>query len=228
MDAILNLGVQDYKSTLEFQRTLVDLRNQDRIGDTIIFVEHPDTYTAGIHRDEGAMLDRTIPVVYVERGGAYTFHGPGQVVIYLIINMKERKINIRDLIILVQNSVISVLSEYGIMADGRLNKETGVWVNNRKICSIGFAIREFSSYHGIALNVSTDLRKFYSIMPCGFNADIMTSVRKETGLEIEAEEVRIKLEHSLAEALKIKEFRKYSKINEFLQEFNVQLSGTVP
>ena len=228
VDAVLNLGRQDYGQTLEFQRILVDLRNQGRIGDALIFVEHTDTSTAGIHRDEGAILDPGIPVIYVERGGAYTFHGPGQVIVYFIVNMKERKINIRDLIILAQNSVISVLSEYGIRAEGRLNKETGVWVNERKICSIGFAIREFSSFHGIALNVSTDLKKFYSIMPCGFDAAIMTNVDKETGSNIGTEEVRAKLESALIAAMKIKEYKKYSKMSEFLQELNVQWSGIVP
>ena len=228
MDLVFNLGTQDYARILEFQHTLVDLRNSGRIGDALVFVEHPDTYTAGIHRDSGAMLDPSLPVIFVERGGAYTFHGPGQVIVYFVINMKERRTNVRDLIILVQDSIISLLSEYGIKAEGRLNKETGVWVQERKICSIGFAVRGFSTFHGIALNVSTDLNKFHSIMPCGFDASIMTSVRKETGSAIETEEVRSKLERRLVAALKMEKIKKYSNENTFLKDFNAQLSGTVP
>ncbi|MHB1708301.1 MAG: lipoyl(octanoyl) transferase LipB [Thermoplasmataceae archaeon] len=228
MDLVFNLGTHDYVRTLEFQHTLVDLRNSGRVGDALIFVEHPDTYTAGIHRDSGAMLDPSLPVIFVERGGAYTFHGPGQVIVYFVINMKERRINIRDLIIFVQNSIVSLLAEYGIKAEGRLNKETGVWVQERKICSIGFAVRGFSTFHGIALNVSTDLNKFHSIMPCGFDASIMTSVRRETGSTIETEEVRLKLERKLVAALKMEKIKKYLDENTFLKDFNVQLSGTVP
>ena len=228
MDLIFNLGTQEYARILEFQHTLVDLRNRGSIGDALVFVEHPDTYTAGIHRDSGARLDPSLPVIFVERGGAYTFHGPGQVIVYFIINMKERRINVRDLIILVQNSIVSLLSEYGIKAEGRLDKETGVWVQGRKICSIGFAVREFSTFHGIALNVSTDLNKFHSIMPCGFDASIMTSVRRETGSAIETEEVRSKLERKLGADLKMEKIKKYTNENTFLEDFNVQLSGTVP
>ena len=228
MDLVFNLGMQDYEQILEFQHALVELRNSGRIGDALVFVEHPDTYTAGIHRDSGAMLDPSLPVIFVERGGAYTFHGPGQVIVYFIINMRERRINVRDLIILVQNSIVSLLSEYGIKAEGRLDKETGVWVQGRKICSIGFAVRGFSTFHGIALNVSTDLNKFHSIMPCGFDASIMTSVRKETGSAIEAEEVRSELERKLVAALKMEKIKKYTNENTFLKDFNVQLSGTVP
>jgi lipoate-protein ligase B len=228
VDLVFNLGTRDYVRILELQRTLVDLRNSGSIGDALVFVEHPDTYTAGIHRDSGAMLDPHLPVIFVERGGAYTFHGPGQVIVYFVINMKERRINVKDLIILVQNSIISLLSEYGITGQGRLNKETGVWVGERKICSIGFAVRGFSTFHGIALNVSTDLTKFYSIMPCGFDASIMTSVRRETGLAIETEEVRSKLERRLVAALKMEKIKKYSNENTFLKDFSAQLSGTVP
>jgi lipoyl(octanoyl) transferase len=220
--------MQEYEKILQLQRNLVGLRNSGVIGDTLIMLEHTDTYTAGIHRDRSAIVDPSTQVIEVERGGAYTYHGPGQVVIYFIINMKERGINIKDLIINVQEAIIRILAEYGIKAEGRLDKETGVWTNGRKICSIGFAIREFSTFHGVALNVSTDLSKFFRISPCGFDASVMTSMEKETGKTISKEEVKKQLEEAFKEKLRILEYKKYENLAEFQNELSGLLSGPAP
>lgn len=227
MDIILNLGREDYTEILEMQRTLVDLRNSEKIGDVIIFLEHPDTYTAGIHRDRSALVDPTTPIIYIERGGAFTYHGPGQVVVYFIINLKNRGMNIKNLITTVQDAIISVLREYGIDGEGRLDKETGVWANERKLCSIGFAVKGFSSFHGIALNVSTDLSKFYRISPCGFDASVMSSIQSEIGRNVDHNEVRSRLEKEIIEKLNLRDIRVFSKLNEFQKELSELSSGTV-
>ncbi|MEM0155946.1 MAG: lipoyl(octanoyl) transferase LipB [Thermoplasmataceae archaeon] len=227
MDYILDLGLQDYEKILKIQRILVGMRNSGRIGDILLFLEHPDTYTAGIHRDRSALIDPKTPVIEVERGGAYTYHGPGQLVIYFIIDMKDRRINVKDLITAVEETIIGILDNYGIKAEGRLERETGVWTNGRKICSIGFAIREFSTFHGIALNVSTDLTKFHKISPCGFDASVMTSMEKETGRIINMAEVKLELENALLEKLSITEYKKYEKLIDFQKEINGLLSEPV-
>ncbi len=166
----------DYQNVLNFQRHLNDLRNDDKIGDSFIILEHDDVYTAGVHYSGD-----TEGIIKTERGGYLTYHGPGQLVTYFIVNLKERKINAKDIIIMIQKTVMELLEKYGIEAHGEFNEKTGVWVENKKICSIGLAIKGFSTLHGMALNVNTDLRKFLKINPCNFTPDIMTSMENILG-----------------------------------------------
>ncbi len=177
---VADLPQVEYGRMLAIQRRLNSLRNDGLIPDTVITLTHPHVYTTGIHRNPGEILDSSIEVFQVERGGSATYHGPGQLVSYFIVNLKDRGINIRDLITTIEDAIVSLLNDYGIAGEGRLHGETGVWVGNRKICSVGLAVRGFSTLHGIALNVSTDLSRFSAIMPCGMPAQIMTSMQQET------------------------------------------------
>ncbi len=171
----------DYMECLESQRMLNEKRNEGKIGDTIIATGHPDTYTGGIHFNPVSESTYSVPITRVERGGNLTYHGKGQLVLYFIINLKERGINVKELIELVQTALNATLEKYGLKGEGRLFKETGVWVGGRKICSIGFAVKGFSTFHGIAVNLNTDLDKFFKISPCDMDPGVMTSLDKEIG-----------------------------------------------
>ncbi|OWP54174.1 MAG: lipoyl(octanoyl) transferase [Cuniculiplasma sp. C_DKE] len=144
--------------------------------ESIIICEHDPVYTCGIHH-EGNTTDLE-NVHFIERGGGITYHGPGQITAYFLINLNQRGINILDLINYVHGVEIQYLEQHGIIAHSRLKKETGVWVDNHKISSTGFAIRGGFTLHGIGLNVNTDLEKFSLINPCGYDWSVMTSVSK--------------------------------------------------
>ncbi len=181
MITLFNCIPTEYMEGLELQRRLNEKRNEGKIGDTIIATGHPDTYTGGIHFNPENESGYSVPIIRVERGGNLTYHGKGQLVLYFIFNLKERGINVKELIELVQAALNNTLETYGLKGEGRLFKETGVWVGGRKICSIGFAVKGFSTFHGIAVNLNTDLGKFFKISPCDMDPGVMTSLDKEIG-----------------------------------------------
>ncbi|MCL4332099.1 MAG: lipoyl(octanoyl) transferase LipB [Candidatus Thermoplasmatota archaeon] len=183
----------DYAETLSLQRSLRDRVNSVSGEAYILAVEHKPVYSAGRHSDPADLVDRSVSVFEVERGGSYTFHGPGQVVVYAIVNLRSLGTNIREFVSSVQEAEVSLLRHYGILAESRTGKDAGVWVSGRKISSTGFSLKEFSTMHGIALNVSTDLSAFHKIRPCGFSGDVMTSMENELQRAIPYEEVRRKL-----------------------------------
>jgi lipoyl(octanoyl) transferase len=202
MIRLLKCIPMDYGKCLEMQRGMNALRNEGKIGDTIIATEHDDTYTGGIHYNPEVGGTYSVPILRVERGGNLTYHGKGQVVLYFIFNLKERGINVRELIEQVQEALIKTLSSYGVKGEGRLYKETGVWVGDRKICSIGFAVKGFSTLHGIAVNINTDLSKFYSISPCDMDPGVMTSLERETGRKVDEMEFLEIMVGNLSETFK--------------------------
>lgn len=197
---IMDLGTSDYEQTLRLQRSLAELRNAGKITDIALLVEHPFVYTEGRHT---LPEDSIREAIKVERGGSITYHGPGQLVQYYIINLKERGKNVREIIELIHDCTISLLSSYGLNGKSKLGKETGVWVGSRKIASTGIAVIEFTTLHGSALNVSTDLSKFTYIHPCGFDPSIMTTMEKEIGRSIAMNEVKAELRAIISEKLKI-------------------------
>ncbi len=217
---VLDLGLVDYLPILMLQRHLNSMVNNDELGDTVMILEHPDVYTLGIHRNQNEIIAPGIVPFEVERGGSATYHGPGQLVAYFIVNMKNRGINIRDLIEMVQASMISLLDGFNIKAQGRLHGETGVWVEDRKICSIGFAIKGFTTLHGVGLNISTDLTKFQNIMPCGMQASIMTSMESELGREVELASVKNGLKNRFLEKLRINKYMEFNSLDE-LKSYSV-------
>ncbi len=217
---VADLPQVEYGRMLAIQRRLNALRNDGLIPDTLIMLTHPHVYTTGIHRNQDEILDSSIEVFQVERGGSATYHGPGQLVSYFMVNLKDRGINIRDLIIAVEDAIVSLLNDYGITAEGRLHGETGVWVGNRKICSVGLAVRGFSTLHGIALNVSTDLSRFSAIMPCGMPSQIMTSMEQELGRSQDIGKVRSGMIEKLVASLGLSNPRIIRNIEE-IEELSV-------
>ena len=192
----------NYDECLHLQRRLNQERNEGGIGDTIIVTEHKDTYTGGIHFRQENEGSYKVPILRVERGGNLTYHGKGQLVLYFVFNLKERGINVKELIEQVQSALNLTLESYGVRGEGRLFKETGVWVEDRKICSIGFAVKGFSTFHGIAVNLNTDLSKFFNINPCDMDPGVMTSLAKETGHAVDEKEFLERIIQNLSKIFK--------------------------
>jgi lipoate-protein ligase B len=184
MTNLLDLGLRDYREVLELQRKLVDLRARKLIPDTLIIVEHPHVFTVGkaVPEDVPDAVEG-VPVLRVERGGQWTYHGPGQLVGYPILDLNTRTRDIHGFLRSVEQTVILAIADFGIT--GGRGEQTGVWVGKKKIASIGAAIRNWTSFHGFALNVNTDLTYFHKISPCGFHGSTMTSMKAELGHEVD-------------------------------------------
>src|SRR5579885_3804329 len=177
--AIANLGPVEYTRAHELQQALVATRLRDETPDTLLLLEHPHVYTLGRGADERFILAMRpeAPVVRVSRGGQVTYHGPGQLVAYPILRLEGAARDVSRYLRDLEQVMIDALARFGIAA-GRREKLTGVWVGPRKIGSIGVGIRRWVTYHGLALNVSTDLSYFDSIVPCGIAGCEMTSIAR--------------------------------------------------
>lgn len=172
-------------------------------GDVVFFVEHNPVYTLGLHGEDSHLLfssddmeRRGIEFFRTNRGGDITYHGPGQLTVYPIINLKKYRLGVKDYVALLEECVIRTLQEYRVKGE-RIEGRTGVWVgkgteNERKICAIGIKCSHFITMHGFALNVGSDLSLFGGIVPCGLSHGV-TSLSCETGKEIDLDEVEEKL-----------------------------------
>lgn len=161
------LGIQPYYSTWQSMRTFTHQRTI-LTPDEIWFLEHPPVFTQGQAGQAHHILERTgIPIVSTDRGGQITYHGPGQLIAYTLINLKRSELQVRSLVCALENAVISVLKEYGIEGHGR-REAPGVYVEDAKICSVGLRIHKGCAYHGLAFNVAMDLKPFSTINPCGY------------------------------------------------------------
>ena len=164
---IKHLGRVDYEPTYQAMVAFTDDRT-DSTPDELWIVEHPPVFTQGMAgKPEHLLQHSKIPVVQVDRGGQITYHGPGQVVVYTMIDFKRRHISVRDLVSRLENSIIATLAHFGIEAHND-PKRPGVYVDERKIASLGLRIKRGSVYHGLALNVNMDLEPFHQINPCGY------------------------------------------------------------
>ncbi len=174
------MGTVDYRAALELQDALVALRQQDRIGDLILMLEHPHVYTLGRGASERFVVapPPDAPIYRVSRGGQVTYHGPGQLVGYPILKLEGAARDVHGYLRALEQAVIDTLARCGITA-GRRGGLTGVWVANRKIASLGVGIRRWTTLHGLAVNVTTDLSRFDAIVPCGIEGCVMTSVAAE-------------------------------------------------
>lgn len=170
-------------------RRLRAARRAGEIPDTLILVEHPAVVTVGVQGADGETFPEGIPVVAVERGGKATFHGPGQLVGYPIVDLEPRGRDVRRFVHDVEELVVRAVGELGIEA-ARVPGRRGVWVDGqRKIASVGVAVESWVSFHGFALNVSTDLGAFAAFHPCGLDAAVMTSVERELGRPVRVDAV---------------------------------------
>ena len=187
---LVDLGLLDYKITWDLQKKLRSLRAQDTITSNIlILVEHPHVITVGKHGNPQNVLTNELPVYFIERGGDATYHGPGQLVGYLIAKMTKQYKSIREHVTSIGFILEKTLNFYRIIAKWK-EKPAGVWVNNKKIASIGIAIKEWVTFHGFALNVNTDLSYFFKINPCGMHPTVMTSMEQILGKKIPMNEVK--------------------------------------
>ncbi|MEM1152753.1 MAG: lipoyl(octanoyl) transferase LipB [Pseudomonadota bacterium] len=169
------LGIVEYSPTLEAMRALTDARDADT-DDELWLLQHPRVFTQGqAGKAEHILAPGDIPVVQVDRGGQVTYHGPGQWVIYLLIDLRRRGWGVRDLVNVIERSIIKLLSQYDIDAMAE-PKAPGVYVDGAKVASLGLRVRRGCSYHGLSLNVDMDLEPFARINPCGYQDLRVTSM----------------------------------------------------
>jgi len=179
---IVDLGTCPYGKAWEIQKDLHAKRVADEIHDTLILVEHPHVYTLGKNANARHLIaskdylkSRGIETYNVDRGGDITYHGPGQLVGYPIFNLKDHKESVSWYVHIVEEVLIQVLANYGINA-ARIDKLTGVWVDNLKIAAIGMRVSRWVTMHGFALNVNTDLSLYDGIIPCGIVSKGITRI----------------------------------------------------
>jgi lipoyl(octanoyl) transferase len=175
--AVASLGAVDYAVALELQSAIVSARCRDEIGDTLLLLEHPHVYTLGRGADDRYLLapESGVPIHRVSRGGQVTYHGPGQLVGYPILKLEGTNRDVIRYLRKLEDAMIDALATFGIAARRRQGL-TGVWVGPLKIASIGVGLRRWVTLHGFALNVTTDLRYFDAIVPCGIEGCRMTSI----------------------------------------------------
>jgi len=170
---IRHLGLSAYEPTWRAMQAFTQAR-QSTTADEIWFVEHPPVFTLGLNASrEHVLSPGDIPVVQIDRGGQVTYHGPGQLVVYPLIELRRRGLNVRELVVALENAVIAYAAELGLNAQGS-REAPGVYVDGAKLASVGLRIRRGASYHGLALNVSLDLSPFERINVCGIRGLTVT------------------------------------------------------
>ncbi|XPF95863.1 lipoyl(octanoyl) transferase LipB [Colwellia sp. RE-S-Sl-9] len=164
---VRQLNQTDYTTVWHAMQSFTDNRNDETL-DEIWLVEHPAVFTQGqAGKEEHILSTSNIPIVKVDRGGQVTYHGPGQQVLYVLINLRRRKMGVRNLVTLIENAIIDSLNDYGITAVAKPDAP-GVYIDNKKVASLGLRVRKGCSFHGLALNVNMDLSPFLLINPCGY------------------------------------------------------------
>lgn len=184
------LGTLEYQQALKLQDVLVAARHAGTISDTLLLLEHPHVYTLGRGASERYLVapPADVPIYRVSRGGQVTYHGPGQLICYPILKLEGPARDVHAYLRALESVIIRTLSEYGIAAERRAGL-TGAWVGQRKIASIGVGIRRWTTLHGVALNVTTDLRFFEFIVPCGIKGCRITSIAGEGRPEVTSADV---------------------------------------
>lgn len=184
---VRDLGLCDYQATWDAMRAFTDQR-LPATPDEVWILEHRPVFTQGqAGKAEHILNPGEIPVVQADRGGQVTYHGPGQLVAYLLVDLERRHWGVRDLVDLIEQALIACLGEVGVTAEARPDAP-GVYVDGAKIASLGLRVRRGCSYHGLALNVDVDLEPFSRINPCGFAGQSMTRL-KDLGVALSVDEV---------------------------------------
>jgi lipoyl(octanoyl) transferase len=162
-----HLGEVDYHQTWQNMQTFTNTRNH-KTADELWFLQHPPVYTLGKNgKAEHVLNPENIPVINSDRGGQVTYHGPGQIVVYTLLDLKRLKLGVRELVTTLEQTIITLLGDYHITASAK-PEAPGVYVNNAKIAALGLRVRKGCSFHGLALNVDMDLEPFSRINPCGY------------------------------------------------------------
>ena len=179
----------DYKKSIEFMEKRVEGINEGKASELLWFLEHPPIYTAGTSSNDKDLLNENLfPVFRTNRGGQFTYHGPGQRVAYVMLNVRDRDYNVKSFIRLLEQWIMNSLMDIGIKSF-LIKGKVGIWVNNEeKIASLGLRIRKGISFHGISLNINPNLEHFSGIIPCGNENSGITSIEK-IGLNIKKKEI---------------------------------------
>ena len=172
-----------YKSAFNFLKRRVDSLKRQKGEDLLWILEHPLTFTGGIRSKKSDILDKKIKIIETNRGGKITLHNPGQKIVYFVLNLNNKKKDIRNLVKQIEISIIEFLKLYNIKS--RADKENiGIWVRDRKIAAIGIRVSRWIAYHGCSININNNLDYYKKIIPCGLNNNKVTSVQKETKKKI--------------------------------------------
>ena len=170
-----------YKTAIDFLEARLKNINENKENDLIWLLEHDEIYTAGTSYSKNEILNKNINLIKTNRGGKITYHGPGQIICYFVIDLKKRKKDIRKFITLIEKTIIESLFEFGINAFGD-PKNIGIWIEDKKkikkIAAIGIRVSKWIAYHGFAINVSNDLKKYNNIVPCGITDKDVTNLKK--------------------------------------------------
>jgi len=193
---VRQLGVADYQTVYDEMTAFTEQR-QDDTPDELWFLQHPPVFTQGqAGKAEHVLFPGEIPVIQTDRGGQVTYHGPGQLVVYLMIDIARRGWGPRQLVSNIEQAIVATLAEWGIDAAPK-EDAPGVYTQERKIASLGLRIRHGRSFHGLALNIDMDLEPFQRINPCGYAGMEMTQMRSETDNEVAFEQVSERLNYHL-------------------------------
>ena len=193
------MGLSDYQTTWQAMKDFT-LQRDEQTADEIWLLQHPPVFTQGIAgKPEHLLHDHGIAVIRTDRGGQITYHGPGQLIAYLLLDLRQLKLGVRELVRNMEQAVIDLLQDYQVIASGR-SEAPGVYVGNAKIASLGLKIKKNYCYHGIALNVNMDLTPFSYINPCGYQG-LQVTQTKDLGIADGLEILSTKLANSLQQHL---------------------------
>lgn len=192
---VRHLGEVDYQETWQKMQNFTDTRHKDT-PDELWFLQHPPVYTLGKNgKPEHVLNAAEIPVINTDRGGQVTYHGPGQIVVYTLLDLTRMKLGVRALVTHLEQTIVELLCDYGVTANAR-PEAPGVYVNNAKIAALGLRVRKGRSFHGLAVNVAMDLEPFRRINPCGYEGLEVTQL-KDLVSDVEIEPVINNLQQRL-------------------------------
>lgn len=196
---IKDCGIIDYSACLDLQLELLEKRQKEQIGNTVIFAEHPAVITLGVRQEKNTLLLPAsnfqrdgINIVQIRRGGGATAHNIGQIVIYPILGLKGLGLGVNEYVRQLEQIGIELLAKYSVKAD-RKQGFPGLWIGDEKIASIGVQVKKWITFHGVAVNISNDLSIFSKIVPCGLQGVKMTSVLEQIGQKIDTDVVKADL-----------------------------------
>jgi lipoyl(octanoyl) transferase len=177
MLVVKNLGEKPYAETWQAMKSFTDSRDEC-VADEFWFVQHPPVYTLGqAGKVEHLLTPGDIPIVHSDRGGQVTYHGPGQLVCYLLLDIRRLQLGVRDLVTAIEQSIVQLINAYGVAAEAK-REAPGVYVDGRKLAALGLRIRKGCSYHGLSLNVDMDLGPFSNINPCGIEGLEVVDIKR--------------------------------------------------
>lgn len=195
---LCRVGRIDFARAWAWQKSLRQLRRAEQIPDALMLVEHPPTYTGGRATRPEHLLTKGLAVVAIDRGGSVTFHGPGQIVAYPIVDLRQRGRDVHQYLRDLETVLIRTLDAFGLEGEAR-GGLTGAWVGSSKVASIGVNVRHWITAHGLALNVATDLSYFAAIKPCGLGSEEMTTMTALLGRALDQSEVEAELLRTYSE-----------------------------